>query len=352
MEVLHKDVEASHKDIQVLVIGDLHFNCDNIPESDKLCTQIIETVKNGAYTYVVILGDTMDKMNRMDMVPYNRAVRLLKDLSKLIVTYVLIGNHDRLNNKEYLTEEHPFVSLEGRNNLHIVNQPQVHIIEDKKFLFMPYVPVGRYNQCLEENKIDILQMTCIYSHQEFKGCTLNDDRSSTHGDPWPENYPLNISGHIHMYQKVRNNLIYPGTPIQHTFAEDTNKALTKFTFNENNTWTMERIPLNLPLRITLQIGVKDLEKVEFKQPHKYRIKIVCTSSERKTLINTALINGWTNNGVKVDYIVTNDDVVNNANITNTSNNSNSFTRTDFNYVLLQRLQSNTDLWNLYNAIIK
>ena len=51
-----------------------------------------------------------------------RANSFLIDLSKLRKTYVLIGNHDRINNNVFLTDEHPFTGLKGETNIVIVDK--------------------------------------------------------------------------------------------------------------------------------------------------------------------------------------------------------------------------------------
>lgn len=68
---------------------------------------------------------------------------------------------------------------------------------------MPYVPVSRYHEALQQYEIQPKDYHLLFSHQEFGGCKFDNSSISTTEDPWPEDYPLNISGHIH-----RRNLGY------------------------------------------------------------------------------------------------------------------------------------------------
>jgi predicted phosphodiesterase len=302
--------------MKILVIGDLHFKVNNIPETDLLIQKVLNLLRQQTFQFILLLGDTLDSHERMHMVPYNKAINFITKIAELFPVYVLIGNHDRLSNKEYMTEEHPFVCLKNIKNINIIYKAELFNIEEKKFIFVPYVPVGQFNNALQtlnltnENSpdIDLKDITAVFSHQEFKGCNLGN-KVSEHGDSWPLHYPLNISGHIHMYQKLQPNLIYVGTPFQQTFKETEDKTISIFEFKDNiamngvktNEYNETRLNLQLPKKITIEINSNQINEIKIPVDCKVRLIINATASEIKTLIKSSKIVEWEKEGIKIKY---------------------------------------------------
>ena len=77
-----------------------------------------------------------------------------------------------------------------------------------KFLFVPYVPPGRFVEALETYKnINWKDVDCIFAHQEFYGCKMGAILSEE-GDKWESKWPLVVSGHIHSRQWINKNIYY------------------------------------------------------------------------------------------------------------------------------------------------
>jgi DNA repair exonuclease SbcCD nuclease subunit len=293
---------------KILVIGDPHFRKENIPEVNLLSEKVINIVKNNQYDAIIILGDFLETHEKLFMPAKTIAEIFMLNLSEILPTYVLIGNHDRISNKEFLTKEHPFICAEEIPGIHIIWKPEIHIINDLNFLFVPYVEPGRYYEAIKTINPDFSTITSVFSHQEFRGCKMDSDKISEKGDHWPLDYPLNISGHIHLYQQLQPNLIYPGTPMQQNFAEDLNKAISLFTFDSNG-YTHERIELGLPKKITLYAKANEINDLKIDNINKYRIRITATLAETKTLVKTAIIKDLEKRGIKIEYETINDEVI-------------------------------------------
>ena len=60
--------------------------------------------------------------------------------------------------------------------------------------------------------------------------------TSNEGDPWETSKPLCVSGHIHDYDKLKSNLIYVGTPIQHGYSDNGRKNSIFFRFMSDNSY--------------------------------------------------------------------------------------------------------------------
>lgn len=260
---------------RILVIGDPHFKVNNPTETEEMSRQILKIATNKKPDLIVCLGDVLDRHQNIHVNPLTWAVKFLSDLSDIAPLYCLVGNHDRPNNSSFLTPYHGLTACSKWPNTTIVDQVKtLSLPSGLNLVFVPYVPPGRFHEALGTGNIELSNVHCIFAHQEFYGAKSNSI-SSKNGDSWPENYPLVISGHYHDYQRLANNLIYVGSPIQHKFEESEDKTISLFSFippsftppsnspssftpnfnstststNINSTsWKEERLSLGLPVK--------------------------------------------------------------------------------------------------------
>ena len=163
--------------IRALVIGDPHFKVSNTYETNLMVAAIFNIIQKNDYDIVVVLGDILDRHETIHVSPLTRAIDFLCKLIKIIPTFILIGNHDLKNNKQFMSEEHPFTSLkyfcqsyEYNNDLGIksmiIDRTSTITIKNQKFVFVPYVPPGRFIEALEIST-GWNDSTCILAHKEF-----------------------------------------------------------------------------------------------------------------------------------------------------------------------------------------
>lgn len=226
--------------MKALVIGDPHFKHNSdVTESEEYVKNIVNIALENSPTFIVILGDILDTHEIVRVQPHNLAEKFIEGLSEIAHTYVLIGNHDYINNSQFLTTNHIFGPFKKWSNLTIVDQVVGVYIEDRYFVFVPYVPVGRFQEALDTLVKDGETWEfadCIFAHQEFRNCKpRNKDNTfkSKVGDVWDEDYPLIISGHIHKAQNVGPNIKYPGNSQQHSYLENANKYVWIVEWSEN-----------------------------------------------------------------------------------------------------------------------
>lgn len=260
------------KPIRFYAIGDVHISDRHLSMSKEAITNTIKHIKssiaNGTnIDIIVVMGDTLDKHDNMKISHKDMAIRFFRELSEIKTTIVLIGNHDRPNNKDWMSNLHPFMGIEeeldkSRNhitkeierltklgvskdklpilppkNLYFISKPRVLRIQNKyPILFMPYVPPGRFIEAITEylkfshksNKLTeikgIKDFSLIFAHQEFKGVCYGPI-ASTKGDDWPDDYPLVISGHIHNRHFLKDNVFYTGSLYPITMSESNDKGV-------------------------------------------------------------------------------------------------------------------------------
>ena len=305
----------------ILLIGDPHFKTSNALETKQLHKSVLQYLKsNHSIDFVVVLGDILHCHEKIHTQPFCRAVSFLTDLADERETFALIGNHDRINNNVFLTEEHPFVGLKEYPNLHIVDTTRYILsssLQKKKerdeereeereeekgeerekeehlFAFVPYVPNGRFKEALEkkkekENKRHYEECTAIFAHQEFKGCKMGAIISED-GDEWEEELPAVFSGHIHDQQRLQKNIFYPGIPFQHGFGDSDDKAIYLLTIgphSEKGYWKTEKIELDITPKKLYNMTLEQFDS--FVPPEKAIIKInfQCHESTMKKMISS------------------------------------------------------------------
>lgn len=278
----------STKPLKIFVIGDPHFKSKNVLETNEMVTKIYASVIEEKPNFIVVLGDVLDTHETIHVGPLCRATEFLFQLSKMSKhLFVLVGNHDRPNNSVFLTQESPFNACKSWENTSIVDTVLEKRIEGKDYLFLPYVPTGRLNEALSTAGISsesINRFDIVFAHQEFKGCNMGMI-TSNEGDPWDETWPLCISGHIHDYQVLQPNLVYPGTPIQHGYGDSPNKAIMILEYDQTKEslnsikYSYRRINLNLPKKLTVHITSEEL--VDYVLPENSFVKLIVTGESDK-----------------------------------------------------------------------
>lgn len=291
--------------VNSIVIGDPHFQISNISEAEEFIRKTLIIVQNSSLDFIVVLGDILHTHEKVHVIPFKLACRFMKLLSKHAHTFLIIGNHDYINNQQFLTDNHAFNSLKQWNNITIVDRVRIKYFKGHKFLFCPYVPNNRFEEALntvlkKEKRWD--DATCIFAHQEFYGCQLNPISVSQYGDVWPEEYPLVISGHIHKEQRLQHNIYYPGSCMQHSFADSELKTIAYISFTDKKQFNIQRIDMELPRKRILYI---DIDKADNFEPIKNEnIKLVLrgTSEQFKVFRRCDKYKYLINNGVKIVFV--------------------------------------------------
>jgi DNA repair exonuclease SbcCD nuclease subunit len=264
----------------ILVIGDIHVKVNNIKEINMLLEKVKQTIKDHDIKMVVFLGDISDSFDVMHVLSWKCIVNLVYSVSHLCKTILIVGNHDYINNKQHFTDNH-FYSLFSKLagvDVKVVDKPHVELFLNKKLLFLPYIPNGKFLDSLKDFEISEIDM--IFCHQEFFGSKMGPIES-TKGDKYPENYPLVISGHIHDRQMPQGNIIYIGTPMPHSFGCENNGNVSVFSINDSDQRPIENvIDLHMPKKITLNIKAKDFFKFSLPDEiNSYRLKVSGTNKD-------------------------------------------------------------------------
>ena len=280
------------KPIRFYAIGDIHISERHInitKEALDNCVKLVEKC-TADIDMVVVMGDVLDNHNNVKLHHLHMAMTFFRKLSKVKKTLVLIGNHDRVNNKDWMSDIHPFMGMESKDdkNLYIINKPKILRFHKSSYaLFMPYVPPGRFEEAINlylkqmGDKLSgiksIKDISIIFAHQEFKGSQYGPI-VSTKGDAWPLDYPMVVSGHIHGLCQLQKNIFYTGSLYPITVSEGNDKGVIRGTYYpETKVWEYKVTRVVSSQKKVIWIDAKDedavSEMINLDRPHtKYVIQ--------------------------------------------------------------------------------
>lgn len=339
-----------------LFIGDPHFKTDNTYEIKQFIEQCMDIISNTNPDFVVIGGDLLHTHERLHVTPLNLCYDFIKRISQTKELYILVGNHDYISNQQWCTTNHWMNGMKQWKNVKIIDYPLLKRMKsgtdghEYSFLFTPYVPNGKFLDTLKllEEKEGCgyyKKTTCIYSHQEFKGCDLGHSMISDNGDLIDsKNYNNIVSGHIHKNQKLGNGIYYPGSPMQHTFSDEERNVISTLEYDKYNNMSIYEHEICLPKKITkyiesiddfLNLSVNDIitNKLD-----RIRLIVFCQQNELKNIKRTKHYKCFINKNIKISFQIKLKNIVKDIEC----NNDNIFEK-----VLLNLLKSNKDVYNLY-----
>lgn len=286
----------------ILFIGDPHFQITNIPEVDLFIEKITVYAQEHKPQLICIAGDVLHTHEKIHTTVLNKAYTLVNNLRIHSPVYILVGNHDYINNRQYLTDSHWMCGMKDWEGVTVVDKVIKLVLDDYTFVFVPYVPPGRFIEALDT--IEGWQNAeCIFAHQEFCGCKMGPI-TSIEGDKWPLNYPHVVSGHIHSKQQPQDNIYYPGSSLQVAFGESENNIVAMLTFTDTAyPYDLNEVDLGLPKKKIVYMKLDDIDtyKPPTDNPECVKITLKGDFNEFKTLKKSKKYKSLVDSGIKVVF---------------------------------------------------
>lgn len=266
--------------MKICAVGDPHYKTGNRDETTEMEVKLYNYLVDNPVDLIVIMGDVFDRHETIHVSPLTRVKNWIKSLRSLAPVVILVGNHDRKNNRDYLGPEHSLVCFEGWDNVTIVATPVRQQYGDHILVFAPYVPPGRFEECLDT--IEWRDASMIFSHQEFKGLQMGN-KISTEGDEWPHDIVV-ANGHIHQYQEV-GSVICIGTAYCQSYGDNGLKTISIFELG-SDFLDHTRIPLKCTRKRVVTITEEEIPTFKLPTNCKCKIKIKGPTSVLKHPIVT------------------------------------------------------------------
>ena len=280
-----------------LTIGDPHFRIDNIQEVELFVDRVEELAISRKCDYIVCLGDLLHTHERIHTIPLNKAYDFIRRMSIIAPTIVLVGNHDYIQNQQFLTENHWMNAMKVWKNVQIVDKI-VRI--DGGIYFCPYVPNGRFIEAMNTYEGWMDDGVCIFAHQEFYGCKMGAI-VSVEGDKWDLEAPFVVSGHIHSKQTPQANIYYTGSALQHAFGESEKNTVSIVTI-DGLSRNIEDIDLLLPRKKIVYLNMNQIDS--FTVPNTsddIKLTISGSHDDFKAFKKTEKFKSLSKDGVKIVF---------------------------------------------------
>lgn len=239
--------------MKLLIIGDPHFQVKNVLDIELFHTKIKEQLDTQTYSYIIILGDILHDHDRLNTIPMNMAYNFIRMCKSYAKTICLVGNHDLINNREFLSTNHWMNGMKEWDNVEIIDTTKT--FEDL-FVCVPYVEPGRFRDALSRVS-DWKRYKLIFAHQEMQGCKMGA-LISEEGDEWDEEDAMLISGHIHENQWVGKNVYYPGSCLQHSYGESHHKVIAEY---DTDTKQINEIEIQTTRKKTIYKDISEFKKM-------------------------------------------------------------------------------------------
>lgn len=264
--------------MSILCVGDIHIQTNNITEIKEFSKKLQNVIKDfdskgQCIDIVIFMGDILHTHERLHTIAFNTATDLFNDISKLKPLYILVGNHDLINNSQFLSTNHWMNCFKSTDNITIVDDVTTIEFKKNQITLCPYVPDGKFKDALDTKGNQWEKSSCIFAHQLFDGVKMGSIIAEN-VEKWNLSFPLVVSGHIHDKQRLQPNLIYTGSCIQHAFGESDDKTILKLTFDKEI--KIEEINLNLRKKKILYMNIDDLENFDLdslKENVEYKLTI-------------------------------------------------------------------------------
>jgi DNA repair exonuclease SbcCD nuclease subunit len=299
-------------------------------------------VKKEKPEFIVVLGDLLHTHERLHTIALNKAYEFIKSLREFAPVFVIVGNHDYIQNQQFLTQNHWMNGMKEWEGVKIVDE--VVFFED--FVFCPYVPNGRFEEALNTSKKDWKKSRCIFAHQEFFGCKMGAI-VSVEGDKWGEEHPFVVSGHIHSKQWPQKNVYYTGSAMQHAFGESEDTTIAVFDFLEER-YELREVDLGLKHKKIVYLDMEKADSFEYKGDDEVKLTIRGNYDEFKAFKKGEKYKSLVKSGVKVAFKI--DKETEKEKIENRVANSeeNSFTQ------ILQNISyssENKEIFRIYELLV-
>lgn len=337
--------------MKVICIGDPHFQVQNAPQVSLFIERTEELVKKELPDLIIIMGDLLHTHERLHTIPLNMAYDFIKKMSILQKTIVLVGNHDMINCSQFQTTNHWLNAMKDWENVMIVDTAKHFLIKKYSFIFVPFVPNGRFIDALDTLDIDWKQSTCIFAHQEFYGCKMGAI-ISVEGDKWEENYPNVVSGHIHDKQTPQPNIYYCGSSMQHSFGENEEHSIAVLEWkNSKSPYKLREESLDMPKKRIIYTDVENIDDIKVPDEDHIKISINGSYEEFKAFKKTKKYKELSNKGAKIIFKQKRAEIKENTETLKEQAENGKENFVDILEELVSK-EDNEELRKLYNYIIK
>lgn len=246
--------------MRVLFTSDWQTNVLNIPTCETAADRVLKLCKARKLKTVCIAGDLKSAYNPIDL----RVIRFWMEFIQRMVTLdlrvvILLGNHDRMG---LYNDDQNWLSILEKAGADVFSDPGVFSCGARNLIMLPYAGnPDRWKQMIEylEGGLSLSKNDVLVFHQSIAGTKASKQGQILDGVPLsdlsPERFMYCLGGHIHLCQRVGENVHYIGSPFAMDWGEVNQQKYFGILEDDRLSW----LPTGLP-------GWYDPEVKGFKPP--------------------------------------------------------------------------------------
>ena len=263
---------------KIMVIGDPHLKTSNIKSVEVFFGWILDIVRIQKPDSIVYLGDMFHTHNIVRSEIMTLVTKHIKELTKSVPCYILLGNHDLAHPKT--PDIHAWIPfMQGYDNLYIIDK----LIFVDGNCYLPYIDSQDEFQ-IELDKA-MSSSDLIFCHQTFRDANFGFI-TTKEGAIVPTDYKgLIVAGHIHKTQKL-GPVWYPGTPFAQEASD--NGEIKGINLLDTETRRVTFIESPLPQWITTKtaLGAFEAEVLKMNKNNKNHLVLSGPGPELTALMDT------------------------------------------------------------------
>lgn len=211
--------------MRIIVTGDLQADWDNLHLCEQAWVQVMEYAQLRKMDAIVVVGDLKRVYSPVDLRITNWWVSAISRATKQygIPVIVDLGNHDRAG--QYTDAVNWFPVMRKAGAICVDKGPKVIEVGDGQLAMLPFCSNKKLlKQWAQDLHQWVSKDAVLIFHEDIKGCRYNQlGRKSEVGiepeDLYPHSYRYCIGGHIHLHQKIGENIYYTGSPFCQDWGE-------------------------------------------------------------------------------------------------------------------------------------
>src|SRR5882724_6206469 len=208
--------------MRLLFTADVQAEFDNLDLCQQVGEDILRICKEKNLDRFVVAGDLKRAYNPVDVRVTNFWMDLIYTACKILEVYIVLGNHDRVG-----------MYSEAHNWFPSLAKAGARIAADGPAIFGPLFclpfcssveTTKRWAKQLAKAAKRVNGTKVLVFHNDLKGCAYNalGNKSEARlkvSDLCPDSYSYCFGGHVHLQQRIGDNVYYLGSPFASDWGE-------------------------------------------------------------------------------------------------------------------------------------
>lgn len=233
--------------MRILITGDFQAEWQNLDLCQRAWEEVLDIAESRKLTAIAVTGDLKRVYNPVDVRVVKWWQKAIAEAKKrLLDVIIVLGNHDRVG--QY-SEAENWLPILKRAGAFCASKPREFYVRGGQLLALPFCTdkEEQRRRAQELAKLVVTDEAVLLFHEDIRGSKYNKfgERSEAVvgvDDLCASAYKYCVGGHIHLHQKIGENVYYAGSP----FAQDWGEANQRKGYVVITGGVLEFVPSRIP----------------------------------------------------------------------------------------------------------